>query len=122
MRYRLRSSGEEKAAAGVLLGAVGGIATGAAVTIIGGYEIGSAINNWIGLTGSVGRGIVDLVIMGVIAGPAVGFGFYGGMAVGGITGAVINPIVDGTRGIYRKIAGKDKESQNSTDSDLERRL
>lgn len=74
-----------KVGAGVT-GLVGALA-GAGVAVWGGYEIGTAVNNYIGLTGTGGRAVIDLVVMGVAAGPCIGLGFWTGAIVGGLAGA-----------------------------------
>ncbi len=81
--------GIQNAKTGAILGGLTGLVLGAGVTVVGGYEIGTALNNYIGLSGNVGRAMVDLVVMGVAAGPCLSIGFYSGAAVGGLTGAAI---------------------------------
>ncbi|MBI5065389.1 hypothetical protein HZA97_04065 [Candidatus Woesearchaeota archaeon] len=77
----------EKAIAMGGLGSLVGALLGAGATVYAGYEIGTAVNNYVGLTNTLGRGVIDLIAMGVAAGPCMGIGFYGGMGLGAIVGA-----------------------------------
>ncbi len=73
---------------GVALGLVGA----SVATFWGGYEVGSVINDYIGITSTVGRGAVDIVTMGIIAAPAYRMGIFGGAAVGGVVGGLVDII------------------------------
>lgn len=86
MKIHYSCKAEKAIAMGGLGSLLGGL-TGAAVAVYGGYEIGTAVNNYVGLTNTLGRGIVDLVAMGFAMGPCAGIGFYGGMGLGAIIGA-----------------------------------
>jgi hypothetical protein len=66
----------------VCLGA--GLIAGATGTIWGGYELGSAINDLIGVTSTVGRGALDLLVMGSLAVPSFSIGVGGGLAAAGL--------------------------------------
>jgi hypothetical protein len=92
---------------GMFLGAGIGVLAGLVGTAWGGYEIGSAINDALNITGTVGRGALDLVVMGVVAGPAVGLGFYGGLALGGLSGVISNPIIEKAHNLKEYLSRKD---------------
>lgn len=96
---------EDKAAAGAILGfAAGGI--GATVgTIWGGYEIGSAINDAINLSNGFARGLVDVMMMGIVAGPCYSIGLIGGPVVGASVGGIFHGIGSAISGGYHKVTG-----------------
>jgi len=48
-------------------------------------------------TNTIGRGALDLVVMGLVVGPVNLIGIYGGMVTGGAIGAVAHPIIKGTK-------------------------
>jgi hypothetical protein len=93
-------------AAGAVIGTVTGVVGATLATFWGGYEIGTAINDAIHLQATVGRMAVDLVSMGVIAGPCYSVGIWGGMAAGGAVGGVAGAIKSGVRRAYHGIADK----------------
>jgi hypothetical protein len=103
MRFRRRRSniGEGTKIGGGAGVVLGGLAATVA-TIWGGYEIGSVINDAINLQNDVGRGVLDVVVMGLVAGPAYAAGIYGGLAAGAGVGAIGGAISNG----YKKLRGK----------------
>ena len=112
MRYRYKADGAD-------IGAAIGFVGAAVATIWGGYELGSAINDALHITSPVGRGALDLVVMCVVARPAFGLGFYGGMVTGKAIGAISHPIIEKTKDIgelvlkgYKKIRGKETDKSN----------
>ncbi|MBU1111343.1 MAG: hypothetical protein ABIG93_03835 [archaeon] len=50
-------------------------------TFWGGYEIGTAINDAMNIESTVGRGTLDVLVMGVIAVPSYSTGILGGAIV-----------------------------------------
>lgn len=102
MKYKPRSSIGDKVGIGVLLGLGAGVVGATVGTIWGGYEIGSAINNALEIESTVGRGALDLLVMGIIAGPVYAVGIYGGMAAGAAIGAIAHPIIEGTKKIFKR--------------------
>ncbi len=113
MKYKSRLNVGEKASKGAGIGAVVGGLGATAVTILGGYEIGSAVNDYLELTNTVVRGVLDLFIMSIIAGPAYTVGIAGGTATGGAIGAIAHPVIKGTKNLgelvskgYKKITEK----------------
>ena len=79
-------------ATGVVLGVAAGLVGATVATVWGGYELGSAINDALNVTSMVGRGALDLVTMGVVAGPLYAVGFGGGALVGGAAGAAYSAL------------------------------
>ena len=75
---------------GGITGAVLGGVAGAGVAVLGGYEIGTALNNYLELQGTFGRGLVDLVVIGVAAGPTISVGYVCGGAIGMGVGSLFN--------------------------------
>lgn len=108
-----------EALVGAEIGEAIGFLGAAAVTIWGGYELGSAINDALHITGTVGRGALDLLVMSIIARPAFGWGIYGGRIIGGEIGAISHPIIEKAKDIgelvsrnYKKIRGKETDKPN----------
>ena len=124
MKYRYSSSMGDKASVGAVIGVIAGGVGATVATFWGGYELGSAINDALHLTNTIGRGALDLVVMGLVAGPAYSIGLYGGMVAGGAIGAVAHPVIEKTKDIgelvsrvYKKIT--DKKSDEPTDKYLQ---
>ena len=112
MRNIGSSSLDDTAASGAIIGTIAGTVGATVATFWGGYEIGSAINDALHLTNIIGRGALDLVVMGTIAGPAYLIGVYGGAAAGGLIGIVAHPVIERTKDLgelvskgYKKITG-----------------
>ena len=68
--------------AGALAGACIGPVMGAITTAIGGYEIGTAINNHIGLVNHLGRGTLDAAVTVPLLLPGTALGRYIGTRIG----------------------------------------
>ena len=82
---------------GSALGKFSGLVAGVVATALGGYELGTAINNFMDVEGTFGRGAIDSLTMAVVAGPAIVGSGVAGNVVGGLLGAVSHPII----GIYQ---------------------
>jgi hypothetical protein len=82
---------DERTGNGACLGSLLGMAAGLTGAVWGGYELGSAINDAIGVQSTVGRGALDFLVMSTLAAPAIGLGSYVGLMVGGIAGALTSP-------------------------------
>lgn len=75
---------------GACLGSAVGIAAGLVGAVWGGYELGTAINDAINVQSTVGRGALDLIVMSVLAAPAMGIGSYVGLIAGGLAGSLVS--------------------------------
>lgn len=74
-----------------------GPTVGAIAGAVGGYEIGTAINNHIGLTNHLGRAVVDIFPMYMALFPGAIFGKYAGTIAGAAAGTVSHPINRGLK-------------------------
>lgn len=88
-KINFKLSRGERAGAGFIAGAVVGGLAATAGTIWGGYEIGTAINDALNVSATVGRGVIDLLVMGAVASPVYVAGIWGGGAIGAGLGALI---------------------------------
>ena len=73
---------------GLAVGVITGFLGATVVTLWGGYEVGSAVNDSLHLTNVFARTAVNLATMGIVAGPAYVVGYYGGMIAGGLGATV----------------------------------
>ena len=77
---------EERVTMSIAVGGGIGAVAGTVGTIWGGYELGSVVNDYLQITGMMGRAAIALVAMGRVAGPVysltVGMGVLGGTVTG----------------------------------------
>ncbi|MEI7719023.1 MAG: hypothetical protein WCI72_04090 [archaeon] len=66
----------------MLYGSAVGCVGATVATVWGGYEIGSTLNDALHITNFIGRGALDLFMMGLVAVPAYSAGFKGGAVCG----------------------------------------
>jgi hypothetical protein len=82
---------------GCSIGMIGGGVAGAVATVWGGYEIGEAINNAIGLDGYVGRQVVDLITIATVATPVIIAGVGVGFGLGVAGGFLYHHTIENTK-------------------------
>ena len=119
MRYNYNRSGSsigKKGTIGAVVGGTVGFLGGCVVAGYGGYEIGSAINDYLHINGDIGRGLLDMIVVGLIASPALYAGAIVGAGAGGVVGAVCHPFIEGCRSIFRKNPVSEEELRYLEDS------
>lgn len=91
-------------------GAIGGIVVGglvgAVASIWGGYELGTMINDYFEFQNTVGRGALDVLVMGVLASPIVPTT----AAIGSATGVFLGyrKVVKEEEALERRINGEQR--------------
>ena len=99
MKHKFISDVYDKILAGLTIGIGCGIVVTPIATIWGGYELGSTINDYLKITNNLGRGTLDIIMMGLIAKPAFKTCFCSGAIIGSAIGAISHPIIEGVRDI-----------------------
>ena len=108
---------KDTAGLGAQTGCALGVLGGAVAIVVGGYELGSAINDAIGVSNTIGRGALDLITIGAVAKYVgvyvIGAGMISGGAAGGLIGTIAHPIIKGSKGLgslvskgYKQLRGK----------------
>ena len=96
---------------GGCLGLLVGTAAATYATVSFGYDIGTAVNDYFEIQNSVGRGVVNLTAMGMIATPVFFVGTYGGTFLGLIGNAIARPFVNAGEDITKKVTGSERRQQ-----------
>jgi hypothetical protein len=78
-----------KVPSGTDIGILTGVVAATVATFWGGYEVGSAINDKLGVDGLVGRATLDAFVMGALAAPSYAAGICGGFYSGQILDCLI---------------------------------
>ncbi len=83
----------------------------------GGYELGSAINDYLQIQNTFARGTLDFLTFAIISGPAATAGYITGMGTGAIVGAISHPIINGAQDLgeivskgYKRITNKESDT------------
>lgn len=98
----------KKTEMGGLIGFCAGPTIGMVAAGIGGYELGTAINNSLGLTNHLGRATLDTILMYMSLYPGAVIGRYAGALTGAISGAVSHPVTKGIIYLNDKVRGNSK--------------
>src|SRR3989344_2284695 len=76
-----------------ILGAMAGTGIGVLATIVGGYELGSVINDYLNIANNAARIALDLAVMGVVYKPATRVGTFVGVGVGMGLHPLLSPVI-----------------------------
>jgi hypothetical protein len=85
----------------VIGGGIVGAFAGSTASVIGGYELGTAINNYFEISSTLGRGALDISLVGLLAVPSVSVGLIGGSVGGGLL-SILHDKFSETRNLYRE--------------------
>lgn len=98
---------------GGLVGAIVGVGG----TIWGGYELGSLINDRLGVSNTFARGTLDAGIMGIIylVIPIHRCASYSGMVIGSRLGTATHYVIEGARNLSDLILEKRDKNSNKND-------
>lgn len=89
---------------GAEIGSYSGMVAGLIAACIGGYEIGEAINS----SSYLGDFVLKGISMAVLLFPGIRAGHVVGTFTGMVTGAIVNPVIQHTKNLYKRITKYDK--------------
>jgi len=89
---------------GGLVGLAIGTTVSTVATIWGGYEVGTLINDYIGLQNTFLRGTLDFTVMCMAAKPIFYIGLYGATGIGLAMGAISESATRHTRSLTDKLS------------------